>query len=213
MRTLRRMAFGIAFVALLPTISAAQSGRLFKNSWFWGAKGGLMSFSTATAKNEVQPLVGIEWLITRNKGALYISGDQTFFTSTSALVGDNGQQFRLGIHDLRRYSAALLAFPVEYGRFRPYGGVGFSLNLIQSVSVRDSVDATTAAALRNAVADVKDAASFIAMAGVQAELRPFSLFGQVTYMPAKTHFLLNGRTTYLLEGGVRFNIGPSHDGP
>lgn len=214
MRTIRRMAFGLAFVVLVPSVSAAQAGRLFNDSWFWGAKAGLVSFSTASRSNAVQPLAGIEWLITRKRAALYISGDQTFFTSTSALEDITGKQYRVGIHDLRRYSAALLAFPVTLGRFRPYGGIGLSLNLIRSATALDSVpDPVTAQALQNEINAEKDRTAFIAMAGVQAQLRPFSLFGQVVYMPAKTRFLLNGRTTYLLEGGIRFNVGNAHEAP
>jgi hypothetical protein len=214
MRTIRRMAFGLAFVVLVPSVSAAQAGRLFNDSWFWGAKGGVVTINTTAGVDAVRPSAGIEWLITRKRGALYIAADQTFFNSASSLQGTGGTQYLVGIHDLRRYTAALLAFPITLGRFRPYGGIGLSLNEIQSAAPIDSVaDPVTARALDAAIRDEKDRAAFVTMAGVQAELHPFSVFGQVVYMPAKSGFLLNGRSTYMLEGGIRFNVGSAHEAP
>jgi len=209
MRTVRWMASGLALMALLPSIGAAQSGRLFDNSWFWGAKGGIMSFSTTSGVNKVSPVVGVDWLITRSQGALYVSADQAFFTSTSTVPDNNGAPSLVGIHNMRRYTAALLAFPVAYGTMRPYGGIGFSLNVIQGVSVADTTSSGSAIAAR--AFDEKDRAAFIAMAGLQAQMQRLSVFGQVTYMPAKTGFLLNGRTTYFLEAGVRYNVGTSRE--
>jgi len=35
------------------------------------------------------------------------------------------------------------------------------------------------------------------------------VFGQAGYMPMKNTSLFNGRTTYVLEGGIRINFGSS----
>src|SRR5690348_668430 len=75
MRTVRWLVSGLALMALLPTISAAQAGRLFKDSWFWGAKGGIATFSTTSGASEVSPMAGVDWLITRSRGALYVAAD------------------------------------------------------------------------------------------------------------------------------------------
>ena len=214
MRTVRWMASGLALMALLPSLSAAQSGRLFEDSWFWGAKGGIMSFSTTSGASEASPSIGIDWLVTRSKGALYVSTDQAFFTSTSSVPDNTGAQHTVGIKDLRRYTAALLAAPVAYGSIHPYGGLGFTLNLIQTVSSSETfADAGTQQLVTSRALDQKDRASFILMAGAQAQLKHFSVFGQATYMPAKTGFLLNGRSTYFVEAGLRYNVGPAHDDP
>ncbi|HEX6535110.1 MAG TPA: hypothetical protein VF041_10955 [Gemmatimonadaceae bacterium] len=212
MRTVRWMTSGLALVALMPAVGAAQSSRLFKDSWFWGAKFGIMSYSTAAEKNSTAAAVGAEWLITRSRGALYVGGEQAFFTGTSA-VQDNGyttSAYRVAIKDMRRFTAAALAFPVAWGGFRPYAGVGFSLNMIQHAALMDSVADPAQQEVVNArINDQMDRVSFITMAGLQAQYRRVSLFGQVTLMPAKENFLLNGRSTYLLEGGMRFNFGTS----
>ena len=57
----------------------------------------------------------------------------------------------------------------------------------------------------------KDRISFITMAGIQAQYQRVSIFGQVTYMPAKSAFLLNGRSTYIVEAGLRFNFSSSKE--
>lgn len=211
MRTVRWLTSGLALAALVPSLSAAQSSsRLFENSWFWGVKGGVMSFSTEADGNTAAPLAGVEWLITRTHGALYLSGEQSFFKATSSVQDRFGQDYRVAIRDMRRYTAAALAFPVTWGTVRPYGGVGFSLNNIQRASLVDvpSTD-TSSADVAAQLAQQKDRVSFITMAGIQGQYQRVSLFGQVTYMPAKSAFLLNGRSTYIFEAGIRYNFGSS----
>lgn len=211
MRTVRWLTSGLALAALVPSLSAAQSSsRLFENSWFWGVKGGVMSFSTKADGNTAAPLAGVEWLITRTHGALYLSGEQSFFKATSSVQDRFGQDYRVAIRDMRRYTAAALAFPVTWGTVRPYGGVGFSLNNIQRASLVDvpSTD-TSSADVATQLAQQKDRVSFITMAGIQGQYQRVSLFGQVTYMPAKSAFLLNGRSTYIFEAGIRYNFGSS----
>ena len=61
--------------------------------------------------------------------------------------------------------------------------------------------------------DTKDRTAFHMMGGVQAQYQRFSVFGQATYMPAQSRFLFNGRSTYFLEGGLRFNVAKSRSGP
>ncbi|HEY9427329.1 MAG TPA: hypothetical protein VIR34_09255 [Gemmatimonadaceae bacterium] len=214
MRTVRWLTSGLALAALVPSLGAAQqsSSRLFENSWFWGAKGGVMSFSTEADGNTAAPLVGVEWLITRTHGALYISGEQSFFKATSSVNDRFGQEYRVAIRDMRRYTAAALAFPWTWGTVRPYGGVGFSLNNIQRTALIDMPSTDTS--IMDVAAQVdhqKDRTSFITMAGIQGQYQRVSLFGQVTYMPAKSGFLLNGRSTYILEAGIRYNFGSSKE--
>lgn len=214
MRTVRWLTSGLAIAALVPSLGAAQqsSSRLFENSWFWGAKGGVMSFSTEVDGNTAAPLVGVEWLITRTHGALYISGEQSFFDATSSVFDHYGQEYRVGIKDMRRYSIAALGFPWTWGTVRPYGGIGFSLNNIQRTSVIDTPSNDTSVFEVAAQIDhQKDRVSFLTMAGIQGQYRRVSLFGQVSYMPAKTGFLLNGRSTYILEAGIRYNFGSSRE--
>ena len=212
MRTVRRMSSVLALVALTPIVSAAQSNRLFENAWFWGAKAGLMSFSTGNSSTTA-PLVGAEWLITRNRAGLYLSAEQAFFNTTGYVFDSNGQPYNVALKDSRRYTAALLAFPVNWGSLRPYGGVGLSLNLIQHATVDQSqfTDPDQEDVVANAVHEERDRVAFILMGGLQAQYRRFSVFGQATYMPARANFFFSGRSTYIVEAGIRYNVGSSID--
>jgi hypothetical protein len=213
MRTVRWMSSVLALVALTPVVSAAQSNRLFTNAWFWGAKFGLMSFSTGNNNSTTAPLVGAEWLITRSRAGLYLSAEQAFFNTTGYVVDGNGQQYNVALKDSRRYTAALLAFPVNWGTLRPYAGVGMSLNLIQHATVDQGqfTDPDQEDVVATAVHDERDRAAFIMMAGLQAQYHRFSVFGQGTYMPARANFFFSGRSTYIIEAGIRYNVGSSID--
>jgi hypothetical protein len=202
----------LALVALTPAVSAAQSNRLFENAWFWGAKAGLMNFSTGI-ETKTAPLVGAEWLITRNRAGLYLSAEQAFFNATGYVSDGNGQPVDVALKDSRRYTAALLAFPVNWGSLRPYGGVGLALNLIQHATVDQSqiTDPDQEDVIATAVHEERDRVAFLIMGGLQAQYRRFSVFGQATYMPARANFFFSGRSTYILEAGIRYNVGSSID--
>jgi len=212
MRLLRSPLLGLALLASLPTIGSAQAGRLFKDSWFWGAKTGVMSYSTRAVENAVAPLVGGEWLITRTRGALYVSYDQTFFNNDAAVddaLSAGGLRL-VGIDDMRRVTFAALAFPKNWLGIRPYGGLGMALNFIQEATPRGTFEsAAQMNAIGATVEDRRTRASVLLMAGVQLQYSRWSVFGQGTMMPAHATFLIDGRSTYFLEGGIRYNIGSS----
>jgi hypothetical protein len=212
MRLFRSPLLGLALLSALPTVGSAQAGRLFKDSWFWGAKTGVMMYSTKAVENAISPMVGGEWLITRTRGALYVSYDQTFFNNDSAIqdiLNTNGVRI-VNIDDMRRVTFAALAFPKEYIGFRPYAGLGVALNFIQTATPQGSfVSASQANDIAATIEDQRTRASVLVMVGLQAQYSRWSLFGQGTMMPAHAQFLINGRSTYFLEGGLRYNIGSS----
>jgi hypothetical protein len=212
MRTVRWMSSVLALVVLTPVVSSAQSNRLFENAWFWGAKAGLMNFSTGI-ETKTAPLVGAEWLITRNKAGLYLSAEQAFFTATGYVSDGSGGAVNVDLKDSRRYTAALLAFPVNWGSLRPYGGVGLSLNLIQHAVEQPGqvTDPDQDDAIATAIHENRDRVAFVMMGGLQAQYRRFSVFGQATYMPARANFFFSGRSTYIVEAGIRYNDGSSVD--
>ncbi|HJU67098.1 MAG TPA: hypothetical protein VJ650_02550 [Gemmatimonadaceae bacterium] len=211
MRTVRWLATAIAFAALTPAVASAQEGRLFKDAWFWGAKAGVMSFSNGFDRHAA-PLVGIEWLITRTKGGLYISGEQLWFDEQTALVDNNGNGFTVDMKNMKRVTVSALAFPVSYGTLRPYAGVGFAVNWISNAMVVEPFqDQTQQHDIWGQIDDRRDQATFLLMGGVQAQYRRFSVFGQAVLQPRSSGFLLGGKAAYVLEGGIRLNLGSSRD--
>ncbi|MGH7664088.1 MAG: hypothetical protein ACRENI_07325 [Gemmatimonadaceae bacterium] len=219
MRTIRCQVAGLALLALVPAIATAQEGRFFRDSWFWGAKAGTAVVGTST-DNGAAPLVGAEWLITRTRGGLYIGYDHTFlgawsnddFTSSVPDPVEGEQVVRLG--DLRRLSALAVGFPAEFGFIRPYFGIGISLNFIRQVTpVTGYSSGSQQAAVEEIIDEQQTRAAATFMVGAQAQLLRFSVFGQASYMPAESDFLLNRRSTYFFEAGIRYNVGTSIDRP
>ena len=51
MRLLRVFTAAMGLAALLPQTSDAQTGRQFKDAWFWGAKTGGLVYSSASTTN------------------------------------------------------------------------------------------------------------------------------------------------------------------
>jgi hypothetical protein len=219
MRLLRVLVVATSFAALLAQPSAAQEGRPFKDAWFWGLKGGVLNYSSsAGTDNAGAPMLGVEWLITRTKGGLYASVDQSFFNSSSfyrepPVAGDP----LVDISHVRRYSLAALVFPMQTPTLHPYAGFGVSLHQVVSANLRDGI---TIPALRAAAADsVQNKRAALApmfMLGAQKRLPRFSVFAHGTGNFIPRGFLLRYEKPkraleWSLEAGIRYNVGASID--
>jgi hypothetical protein len=211
MRTFRWM---LGCAALVPAVASAQADRDFRDSWFWGAKAGVTSFSTLTTKNKVAPLAGGEWLITRRKFGLYLAYDHALYDATAGIADISGNVYGINIKNLRRITAAGLMFPKAYGFIRPYLGLGASLNLVSRAESMDQfANPSDQQILEDEIADRKERASFLVMGGVQTQYKRVAPFGQVTLQPSQRRFLLGERPLFILEGGVRINLGSSIERP
>jgi hypothetical protein len=67
---------GVVATAALSATASAQANRYFDDSWFWGVKSGVATFSPTLGPSETAATYGAEWLITRTRGGLYVSFDQ-----------------------------------------------------------------------------------------------------------------------------------------
>lgn len=215
MRSIRFLVALGALAALAPRAARAQSDRDFENSWFWGVKGGIMTFYTTDVNHAPAPLGGVDMLITRRNVALNVSLEQAFFDETGQYdeYGFDGvslgTQGRARIQDMRRFQMSVQAFPKRFGTLRPYAGAGFSLNIIQKADV---VSSDPAADAEESIEDVRSRVAPVFTAGLQGQFRRIALFGQASIMPAKSRFFFSGGETFFLEGGVRWNIGSSREG-
>jgi hypothetical protein len=217
MRTIRALTVAAAVMTALPTIAQAQGGRGFKDAWFWGLKGGGYSLADS-GQNYVQaPTVGVEWLITRTRGGLYISGAQTFFSQHAFTLRDPLAPIDSGlrpiaIKNMRRVDVALMGFPGEHIRFHPYVGAGMSLMQIASASP-DGEFANEEQLLYTAAVIQEERVAFspFFIAGGQYRFRTLSVFGQLTASPAQKNFLAyNGKSfNFGYEIGIRYNVGTS----
>ena len=215
MRTTRWFIGGLVYAASLSATASAQQSRYFDDSWFWGVKSGVATFSPTLGGNETAATFGGEWLITRTRGGLYVSFDQANVSTTSAVVDANStDKVRpVSVDKLRRIGAAALAFPKRFGRFRPYAGLGLSIDLVGDASPLvgaqgDSVDA----AVFDRIEERRSQAGVLGMAGVQMQFERLALFAQASVVPAQSNFLLGNNVLGFFEGGVRYNFGGSREG-
>ena len=209
MRTIRTLVAGAACIALLPAVGFAQNGRSFTDSWFWGAKGGVTTFESASER-VTAPHVGAEWLITRSRVALAISVEQAFFETVAGVFDPTsvGSVRAVDVADLRRYHMGLMLFPKRFGALRPYGGLGLAINVVQDAAPRGSFTSPASQdTIFRRVDDQSSRASLVVTAGLQAQYSRVSVFGQLSSMATRSNFLLNGSAnTFMLEGGIRYNL-------
>ncbi len=220
MRTIRVVTAGAALLGLLlPATASAQLGRRFENAWFFGAKAGSAAIWT-TNQRGYAPILGGETLITRTRGGLYLSYDQTFMglmrdsDFSTAIPDPAGGERLVVIGDMRRVTAMGMLFPAKRLIWRPYFGVGFAVNMVlEATPIGSYVSTSHQEAVAIAIDDMSTRAAPIVMGGLQMEMLRFSIFGQASYMPAQADFLLNGNETYFLEFGIRYNVGTSIERP
>lgn len=234
MRTLRGLLMtAVALVGLYPSTADAQQGRRFEDAWFWGVKGGGMLYSTArlgvdaennlvlsSPGNRHAPMVGLEWLITRSKGGLYVSYEQGFLDETAGFVNlsdPDSAVIALNVNDTRRVDFAGMIFPPVNRWVQPYVGLGLAYIQVASTHTLNGVDAFNdpgeAESFADFVTENRAQIQPLGILGVQARLRPFSVFLQGAATPFRDDFLLRGGRTSVVsyELGIRYNIGSSID--
>lgn len=212
MRTTRWFIAGLFCSASLSAAASAQQSRYFDDSWFWGVKSGVATFSPTLGGNETAATFGGEWLITRSKGGLYISADQANVSTVSAVLDANTSDGvrPVTVNKLRRIGFAALAFPVRFGRLRPYAGLGLSVDIVGSAVPQLSANETGIDdAVSKRIDDNKSQAGVLGMAGLQMQFERLAIFGQASVVGATSGFLLGNSAMGFFEGGVRYNIGSS----
>ena len=212
MRMVRWLASGLALIALTPSAGAAQDGRLFRDSWFWGANAGVMSFSTQTATNQTATVVNGEWFITKTRGGLYLSIGEAFFTTNASVNDNNGNPYNVQVKDMTQVMADVIVLPIKWNSIHLYAGGGLMMNIAHSAIITDTiVNPNVKTQVQQTLNSQKDGVLFNLMLGVHAQLKRAAIFGNVIWMPTPSNFILSGRAAFFLEGGIRFNFGPSAD--
>jgi hypothetical protein len=215
MQKLRAVAVAVIVTVVASAQANAQSSRNFEDSWFWGAKAGVNTFSRPGFGNTSTANLGIDWLITRKKGGLYVSGDQSIF-ERDILIDDQAAtsgQRTVRVNDLRRLTFAGVAFPKRFGGITPYGGIGYMIAVAGDARIMvDSVNGPPTNAFVDDVDQLRSRGSVLAMFGVQIQTRRAALFVQETLIPSNRGFIFPSVLSFL-EFGVRYNFGTSIDRP
>ncbi|HEY5061562.1 MAG TPA: hypothetical protein VII52_08515 [Gemmatimonadaceae bacterium] len=217
MRTIRALMIATAIVGTLPTVVTAQAGRQFADSWFWGIKTGGITMADSGGAYRQSPFAGIDWLITRNHGGLYVSGAETFFTRRAFILRDPNAGLDSGVRaidlkNMRKLDVAVMGFPGDFLRFHPYVGGGFTFSEIVDAQAEGPFSSTDQSDFADQVIlDHRASFSPFFIAGGQYRLARASVFGQATLSPAQQNFILyNGRPyNFSFEFGLRYNFGTS----
>ncbi len=210
--------FRAVSVALVATIvvsasADAQGVRNFDNSWFWGFKSGVASFSVPGHGNTSTVDLGIDWLITRTKGGLYVSGNQSIFERDLEFndpTSNTGTR-TIRVNDLRRITVAGVAFPKHFGGITPYGGIGYQITVLGDARIfADTANTFPTNAFMDEVERERSRGAVVGMGGVQIQTRRAAIFAQETLVPSNNSFLFSSVLNFF-EFGVRWNFGSSID--
>lgn len=214
MRSVRALGVALALVTLLPAVGSAQEGRPFKDSWFWGAKAGAATYGQTAGGTSSAPLAGIDWLITRTAGGLYVSFSQGFLTQAatvdSVTSSDSTGPHQISLKNQLRVDLAGVAFPQVSTRVHPYVGLGVTVQRLGADYSIAGMSSSDQQALADSVTVSRTSVSPLILAGVQVRVPYVSVFAQGSFAPTqKSYYLSGGAGTFAIEAGVRYNIGSS----
>ena len=213
MQKLKAVAVALVATIVVSASANAQGVRNFDNSWFWGFKTGVNSFSVPGHGNTSTVDLGIDWVITRTKGGLYVSGNQSVFEKDLEFLdpSSNTGQRTVRVNDMRRITFAALAFPKHFGGITPYAGIGYMIAVLGDARIFvDSVNTFPTNAFLDEVERERSRGAVLGMAGVQIQTKRMAIFAQETLLPSNSSFLFRSVLSFL-EFGVRWNFGSSID--
>jgi len=216
MKAIRTLAAALAVFLLMPAAGMAQTSRPFQNSWFWGVKAGGTFMSAPSNSNVTSGMAGLDWLITRKRGGVYISLDQSFL-SQYAVIADSvnlgDTPTIVNLKNMRRVTVALMGYPGDWVSFHPYVGLGMTYSSVAQIvpqSAYGSSDQYTLA--QTIIQQYKSAFSPTLLLGAQMQYHNAAVFVQAMGWQANQNFFLSSSTrgyNASLEAGVRYNIGSS----
>ena len=213
MQKLRAIAVAVTAMIVVSASANAQSVSNFDNSWFWGFKSGVNSFAVPGHGNTSTVDLGIDWVITRSKGGLYVSGNQSTFQRDLEFGDPTSQtgQRTVRVNDMRRITLAALGFPKHFGGITPYVGLGFMIAVLGDARVFvDSVNTFPTNSFLDEVENERSRSTAIGMGGVQIQTKRAAVFIQNTLVPSNNTFLFRSVLNFL-EFGIRINFGSSID--
>jgi len=209
----QRFVPGIMLVGMLAAgpLAAQQRTLDWQYKWFWGAHGGMMSYSLPTSGMTFTPQVGLDWLITARRVALYVAYSQSFTTEqdTFNVTGFTTNQ-AFTFDGMRRLQVGLTAI-IGDRNLQPFVGAGFTIHTLTNIQPVGLNPSTTQ---EEAMEDAASGGFAFVMGGINYRLSSkLAVFGQFEYTPQGRDFLLAGGSSSII-GGVRYAfLNAKADGP
>ena len=213
MQKLRAVAVAVVATIVVCASANAQANRNFDNSWFWGFKSGINSFAVPGHGNTSTVDLGVDWVITRMRGGLYVSANQSVFERDLEFLdpASNTGKRTIRVNDMRRITVAGLAFPKHFGGITPYAGLGFMIAVLGDARVFvDSANTFPTNSFLDEIERERSRSTALVMAGVQIQTKRAAIFGQETLIPSNNSFLFRSVLNFF-EFGIRINFGSSID--
>ena len=213
MQKLRAVAVAVVATIVVSASAHAQEMKNFDNSWFWGFKSGVNSFAVPGHGNTSTVDLGIDWVITRTRGGLYVSANQSVFERDLEFLDptSNTGQRTIRVNDMRRITVAGLAFPKHFGGITPYAGLGFMIAVLGDARIFvDSANTFPTNSFLDEVERERSRSTAMVMGGVQIQTKRAAIFGQETIIPSNNSFLFRSVLNFF-EFGIRINFGSSID--
>lgn len=213
MQKLRAVAVAMVATIVVSASANAQEMKNFDNSWFWGFKSGINSFAVPGHGNTSTVDLGVDWVITRTRGGLYVSANQSVFERDLEFLDptSNTGQRTIRVNDMRRITVAGLAFPKHFGGITPYAGLGFMIAVLGDARIFvDSANTFPTNSFLDEVERERSRSTAMVMGGVQIQTKRAAIFGQETLIPSNNSFLFRSVLNFF-EFGIRINFGSSID--
>ena len=208
MRTSSFVSFAIVLGGFIATPAEAQSNEQFwRNTWFWGAQGGVFLYS-AGGSQEVGAGFGGHWFITQNRTALNLSFDQLILSNSQTNLASGRA---VDFNRAQRLSATVYAMP-NSGALQVYLGGGFAIQHVTN-SLAQGPFATTSeqTSVNNQVEQLATKAFLILGGGIQWRwLNKLVLFGQYQFQPSTGDFLITSGQ-HAIQGGLRYALTGSKE--
>jgi len=213
MQKLRALAVAVVATIVVSASGNAQEMKNFDNSWFWGFKSGINSFAVPGHGNTSTVDLGVDWVITRTRGGLYVSANQSVFERDLEFLDptSNTGQRTVRVNDMRRITVAGLAFPKHFGGITPYAGLGFMIAVLGDARIFvDSANTFPTNSFLDEIERERSRSTAMVMGGVQIQTKRAAIFGQETIIPSNNSFLFRSVLNFF-EFGIRINFGSSID--
>ncbi|MGH7589929.1 MAG: hypothetical protein ACREL2_00705, partial [Gemmatimonadales bacterium] len=198
----RSIVLGVLAAAVVGTPAWAQGSRQY--TLYFGAQGGLISVKDGTAggKRDLIAAAGAHFLVTGARSGLLISVDQSFGTTKSGTVGTvvvdsagnaTSSSTTVKYTGVRRYTFAVLLFPVRHSIVQPYVGIGGGI-----------LHSTGNTPGGHVVANLGTQGFLTAIGGLEFRVAGLSAFGQAQVTSAPS---VRTMATNLTDGSTEYDTG------